>query len=208
MFLIIILIIILIVVAVAPLPRQSAQTPTQSAQTPTPVICKVKGFNASEIQLRPVSPADIPYISQICTDPKLIRYYTLRGEPWSAERVRDYVKYSGDSTIVTKTGEFVGIIGYGVDGCGSSNDDKINSSDKFIHIIIAPDYHGCGVATHAYSKLLAMFWRDADDMHIFAKIHPDNIPSIKLHEKMGFKKTDVSGEYLIYKLNRPSDSKL
>jgi RimJ/RimL family protein N-acetyltransferase len=170
-----------------------------------PQIRKIDNFNPTKIQLQPITVSDASHIYQICGDAENAKYYAINHTPWNAKRVYSYIDSAAgkinERKIVSEFGDFIGIVGY--------NPDYIDTSKNFIHIIIAPAYHHSGVATHAYSKLLKVYFKDSKNDNIYSKIHKDNTPSIKLHEKIGFEYKGVeqnNAEYCIYMLSRNSFS--
>lgn len=158
----------------------SLSTPA-SQHSQIAVIRKINNFQPSRIKLLPITTRDAPFIYQICSDPTTAKYYALNGTPWTTSRVQSHVKRAANKInerkIVTEFGDFIGIIGYNVECIGQN---------KFIHIIIAPAYHNCGVATHAYVKMIKLYFENNSDDYLFARVHKDNTASIKLHKKMGF----------------------
>jgi RimJ/RimL family protein N-acetyltransferase len=200
MILAVLLVLVLIIVVLRPLHTSDT---VQIIQIPQ--IRKIDNFNPTKIQLQPITISDAPYIYQICGDVKNAKYYTINHRPWTAERVYDYIDSAvgkiNERKIVSEFGDFIGITGY--------NPDYIDTSKNFIHIIIAPAYHRSGVATHAYSKLLKLYFENSNNNIIYSRIHKDNIPSIKLHEKIGFEYKSAkqnNDDYRIYMLARSSFS--
>ena len=76
---------------------------------------------------------------------------------------------------------------------------KINWEQKIAHTSILiepnPEFRGKGYGTESF-KLLIDLAKDLGLKTLISKIHEENIPSIKLHEKVGFKK-DLKGKYIL-----------
>ena len=71
---------------------------------------------------------------------------------------------------------------------------------------IWPEYQGRGYATEAARMLLQYAFSELDQPHVISLIHPDNIPSRKVAEKLGERvegETEVMGmPVLIYGIDR------
>lgn len=66
-------------------------------------------------------------------------------------------------------------------------------------IITSPKYHGTGVTSEMERWVLNSLPKD-EFKTITAKVKLDNIRSIKYHEKIGYKETYRSNEFIYYKL--------
>ena len=66
-------------------------------------------------------------------------------------------------------------------------------------IITSPKYHGTGITSEMEKWVLDSLPKD-EFKTITAKVKLDNIRSIKYHEKIGYKETYRSNEFIYYKL--------
>jgi RimJ/RimL family protein N-acetyltransferase len=76
--------------------------------------------------------------------------------------------------------------------------DKINWEKKSAHtsILISPDeeLRGKGYGTEAF-KLLVELAKNLNLNLLISKVKEENLPSIKIHEKLGFNKNETKGNY-------------
>jgi RimJ/RimL family protein N-acetyltransferase len=102
--------------------------------------------------------------------------------------------------IFTKdTDEFIGLTGYYKKFLFKNNKPLIKLKKKYtINIILDKQYQGHGYAFEVSKYFIDHFYTNKD---IYSGIYKDNLPSIKLRKKLGFKlKYDFDDViYLVYK---------
>ncbi len=161
--------------------------------------------------IRPFTLEDQDSIYQVMKDKEMSEY--TPGEPWeSIEDAEEFIKqalwlYELDHYTFRHffaiTGRLSGeIIGFcGVGGIG------YDRGENEIFYSIGKAYWGKGYATEAASVLLKYAFEQLGLYHIIGVVHPDNIASRKVMEKIGLKKAGVisglpaehdffNGEYL------------
>jgi RimJ/RimL family protein N-acetyltransferase len=181
------------------------------------------------IVLKPIKPSDHIHVRELTSDVDVVKYYTMDGEPWTRSRTRDYMARAmhGYEYSIHYGGEFAGIIGImddravidtgintGVGDDGGEVDDNGDGGGKtcgktcgktrgkFIHICLSKKFWGKGIASTAIALITSQYARDHGRYiaPIYAKIHPDNTASIRVHEKNGFELVAVDNN-LIYAKN-------
>lgn len=124
-------------------------------------------------------------VSALLSNSDVAKYYTVDTLPWSQTRLREYMRCGCDINAREYTinidGKFAGIAGITYDSV-TTNDGKKISGD-FIHIAVSPEYQGKGIATKTIGALRTNLCADSV---LYSKIHPDNIASLRAHEKNGF----------------------
>jgi RimJ/RimL family protein N-acetyltransferase len=184
---------------------------------------RINGANANpiiqrdNIVLKPIKPSDHIHVRELTSDVDVVKYYTMDGEPWTRSRTRDYMARAmhGYEYSIHYGGEFAGIIGImddravidtgintGVGDDGGEVDDGVKTRGKFIHICLSKKFWGKGIASTAIALITSQYARDHGRYiaPIYAKIHPDNTASIRVHEKNGFELVAVD-DNLIYAKN-------
>lgn len=97
-------------------------------------------------------------------------------KPW----LGDEYKWMGAAVVLTETGKMIGDIGFRY---RDKTSQIIEIGYKFNR-----HYHGRGYALEAMQALLDLIKRDWPVHKFVAYADPDNIPSIKLMEKLGMEK--------------------
>jgi RimJ/RimL family protein N-acetyltransferase len=70
-----------------------------------------------------------------------------------------------------------------------------------VSIFVFHKYRGLGVGQQGLEMTIASFRKDFEYTPIFARVHMDNLASIKLFQKSGFKMESKLGEFHNYKLS-------
>lgn len=132
------------------------------------------------INLRKANEADIEFLFHLRNNPDVFKYFkTPKEVEW-----KEHVKWI-TPVLEGKTNKELYIIG---DRVGQIRfDDK-----KEVSISISKDYQGKGFGSIALEKALEIY------PHLIAEIHKDNVASIRLFEKFGFKQKGIEDPFLIY----------
>ena len=134
--------------------------------------------------------ADLAACQRLWSDATVVRY--LGGRAFSQEEVwMRLLRYAGGWAqlgfgfwlVETKDGRFVGEVGF--------HELHRDTEPSFAGIpevgwILAPEWHGKGVAGEAMTAALAWGDRHIDHPRFACIIHPENAPSIRLGERLGF----------------------
>lgn len=157
-------------------------------------------FKTERLVVRQFQPADIDVFAALCADPQVMRYVgdgtTLpRSEVarWIQVCQERYERRGyGTSAVFEKaTGDFIGY-------CGVVRPSG-NDFDELIYVYHVQSW-GKGYATEASRAMLAYVFEKSTLDKIYATIHPDNGPSIKVADKLGMKfekqELDTDGTYI------------
>ncbi|MEX1013438.1 MAG: GNAT family N-acetyltransferase [Waddliaceae bacterium] len=144
-------------------------------------------LETSRLIIRRYVTSDIDHLHRIFSDPIAMRYYpkpfTLEeSRNWLTRFISDFDLYGmAHCCCFLKTGEFVGT-------CGLIYRPNFEGQDEVeIGYLFLPAYWGKGLATEA-----AMAFRDyalgsLAKKRVISLIRPENIPSIKVAERLGFR---------------------
>ena len=166
-------------------------------------------FETERLLVRHFTHADLDDFAALCADPVTMRYMG-DGSTLDREMVAHWIdvcqtKYAqrgyGTSAVIEKaTGQFIGY-------CGVVRAPD-NDFDEIIYAFI-PSAWGKGYATEVSAAMLRYVFANFNLVdEIYATIHPDNAPSIKVAGKLGmqYQKTveyedgDKSAFYVIQRL--------
>ena len=154
----------------------------------------VNVLQTPRLQLRPFTVADAPAMLRLGADPAVMRY--IGSAPMQAEAealaylqshpLRDYQR-TGFGRLAIVLPESDEIIGF----CGLKWVDEINGFDLGYRLL--PLYWGQGLAVEAGLAVLADACRRSiccpqgqRQKQIFGLVHPENLGSIRVLEKLGF----------------------
>lgn len=158
--------------------------------------------------LRMFRESDFAEYAEICADPEITRF--TFGKPlkkWEAWRHMAYLighwELRGHGYFAAEekaTGRLIGRIGF---------TDMATWPGFELGWTIATEFQGRGLATEGARRLLRYAFEELDKPHVISLVHPDNIASRRVAEKLGEK---IEGEAdlfdfpaLIYGIDRPSD---
>jgi len=144
-------------------------------------------FETERLLVRHFRPADLKDFAALCADPRVMRYVgdgsllpRSEVERWIEVCQHKYADRGyGTSAVFEKaTGRFVGYCGV-VRAPG-------NDFDELIYVFHV-DAWGSGYATEAATAMIGHVFAHSSLDRIYATIDPDNAPSIKVAEKLGFR---------------------
>jgi ribosomal-protein-alanine N-acetyltransferase len=149
---------------------------------PHPVLCTAR------LRLRQFRAEDADVMHDCFTDPEAMRFWnhpvhTRRIE--SERAVRNYIDctpsyYRFWAVADAKTDACLGLVNY--------HDGHIRSKRVAIGYIIHPARQRQGLATEAVSSMLGYCFDQLGLHRVQAFIHPDNVASCRLVEKLGFRR--------------------
>lgn len=144
-------------------------------------------LETERLRLRAVTLGDAPAIFQIMGDPRVIRYFGCLPMPTledALERARGFAADFRDQAgirwaiVLRNSGRFVGT-------CGYWRLIKAHWRAE-IGYELAPEYWGQGIMTEALTSVLRFGFGVLGLHSIEAQIHPSNIGSRRVLEKLGF----------------------
>ncbi len=143
-------------------------------------------FETDRLIVRQFTPRDAAALAAVCADPQVMRYVG-DGNPLSRAEVEQWIaicrqKYAergyGAAAVIEKTtNRLIGYCGV-IRAPGNDFDELIYGFDRTAW--------GQGYATEAGRAMIAYVFERSTLDRIYATIHPDNQPSIKVVEKLGF----------------------
>lgn len=143
------------------------------------------------VYLRAFEPDDYVLLHKWRNDEEIGHYFsgtfrftsTLNEKKWLEEKIFD--KNNVNCAICIKeTNEFIGCIFL-------NNIDYLNRSAHCPTFIGAKEHWNKGYATDARVLMLKYAFYDIGLERVWANVHEDNIGSLKMHEKCGYKKEGV-----------------
>lgn len=141
-------------------------------------------FENSEIKLRKVTKNDIKKIYEWRNHPEVRKWMFNSKEISWKEHVRFWEEYLKDNN------KYAFIIVNRNDECGIVRIEKIRDDIYEVGIIVAPSFQGRGIGTKALKKVLNMF----KNKKFIAKVKPENIASVCLFTKLGFRESFIQFE--------------
>lgn len=180
------------------------------------MIDKTIRIETERLMMRPFTLEDRDSIYNIMKDTDMYKY--TPDEPWkSVEIAEEFINlalrlYDSEhhtfrhffAVTVKESGEIIGFCGVG----GIAYDRTQNE----VFYSIGKDYWGKGYATEAAKAMLKYAFHELELAKVIAAVHPNNIASNRVLEKIGLKRTGIitglpeehaffDGEYL-YSLNK------
>lgn len=141
--------------------------------------------------IRPVLPEDIEAIFAYRSDPDINRFLTHRPKTFDevAERIAVQPKLINEPNtwfqlvlIERESGTLIGDIGlHFLEAKGTKQQVELGYT-------LRKESHGKGLATEALKAVINYLFHDLDKHRIVASIDPENEPSLKLVERLGFRK--------------------
>ena len=163
-------------------------------------------LETERLVLRNYRLADFEDHYRLHSDPTIMRYLIggkpmTRFEAWRHMAFLvghwELLGYGYFAVEEKSTGRFVGRIGY-------TNPEGWPGFE--VGWTLLPEFHGRGYATEGGRFLLSYAFNEMGRDHVISVIHPDNMPSIRVAERLGEKKegqTEVDGTtMLIYGIDR------
>lgn len=157
-------------------------------------------FNTERLVVQQFKPDDLDVFAALCADSQVMRFVG-DGTTLPRSEVERWIKvcqeryqrrgYGTSAVFEKSTGDFVGY-------CGVVRPSG-NTFDELTYVYRAPSW-GKGYATEAGRAMLAYVFEKSALAKIYATIHPDNEPSIRVADKLGMRfakeKRDIDGTYI------------
>lgn len=159
----------------------------------TDVSSVVPVIETARLRLRAHQAGDHAACLAIWSDPEVVRY--IGGRPFTSEEVwKRLLQYRGLWNLLgygywaveeVSSGRYIGDIGFA---------DFRREMEPSLHgmlefgWVLAPQAHGQGYATEAVNAAVAWGRQHLDHLRAVCIISPDNLPSIRVAEKAGFKR--------------------
>ena len=148
-----------------------------------------------DIALRPFTEADVPAITAACQDPEIPRWTSVPS-PYSEDDARSFVAEPGDhrafAVVDASTDALLGSVGFWLEGHDRAGFGYWTSKEA----------RGCGVATRALRLLTRWAVREHDLARLQLMVEPANAASIRVAEKVGFRREGLLRSYLELKGTR------
>jgi [ribosomal protein S5]-alanine N-acetyltransferase len=132
-----------------------------------------------DVALRTLVEADAPALAAAARDP-LVPYYTSVPENYTLEHAREFIARGGNNFAIVdaETDEILGVIGFVLMDHGRGH----------FGYWVGKDARGRGVATRAL-RLLARWAAEEHDLaRLQLIVEPENLASIRVAEKAGFRR--------------------
>jgi RimJ/RimL family protein N-acetyltransferase len=144
-------------------------------------------LTAGRVRVRPLAPADAPFIVDLLNDPAFIRNIGDRGVRTdedargylSAGPLASYERHGFGLSAVELTGG-----GAPIGICGLLHRDELPAPD--LGFAFLPAFRSRGLAYEAAAAVKADAHARLGFATLFAIVNPDNAPSIRLLERLGF----------------------
>ena len=151
-----------------------------------------------ELTLRPFTLDDVPAITRACQDPEIQHWIPAIPRPYTEEHARAFVT-AGHSThefAVTHNGVLVGSIGMRTNDFGTGH----------IGYWCAPDARGRGLTPRALRLICRFGFEELELGRLELVTDPDNRPSQRVAEKVGFRREGVLRSHVLHPDGRRRDS--
>lgn len=147
-------------------------------------------LETARLRLRPIGPADAEALHQVLADPRVMRWWSSPPHREPAE-TRDYLTYTPAldgmrSWAITRPPEDVAI--------GWVTVIAKRPGVAEIGYLLAPEHWGGGIAGEAVRRVIDHLFAVDGLRRIFADADPENWPSRKLLEALGFTREGVLRE--------------
>ena len=159
-------------------------------------------LETERLYLRELVLEDVDALSLVLSDPESMKYYP---DPYNREKVKSWIQRNIDNyrtynhglwAVVLKDGDiFIG-------DCGITMQNIDNEVLPEIGFHIIKDYWNKGYATEALTCLIEWALHSHSVDKIVAECLEDNIPSIKVLEKLNMTKTGKVNDMLYWQLDK------
>jgi [ribosomal protein S5]-alanine N-acetyltransferase len=165
--------------------------------SPRRIELPVEGLSDGTVRLRLLAESDVPAVADACNDPEIARFTTIPS-PYSARHAREWIRQANRGlrsgtdlqavVVNASTGELLGAVG-------------LNGIDPATRRCAAgywvtADARGRGVATRSLRLLCAHAFAELGIERIEAWIDPDNLPSLKVAERVGFSREGLLRSFM------------
>jgi RimJ/RimL family protein N-acetyltransferase len=146
-----------------------------------------------DIALRPLAEEDVPAIVEACRDPEIPRRTSVP-EGLTARQAEEFVAEAGDvyAIVDADTDELLGTIGFHIPEHGRGN----------FGYWVRKEARGRGVATRALVLLCRWAARERGLGRLQLIVEPDNLASIRVAERAGFRREGRLRDYIELKGSR------
>jgi RimJ/RimL family protein N-acetyltransferase len=148
-----------------------------------------------EIALRPFTEADVPAIVEACQDPEIPRWTSVPA-PYTEADARDFVAGPPDvhtfAVVDATTDELLGSVGFAL----------IGEARAHFGYWVSREARGRGVATLALGLVAARAIREHRLARLQLIVEPENVASIRVAEKAGFRREALLRSYIELKGRR------
>lgn len=165
-------------------------------------------LETARLRLRPHTPGDAPFMVRLNADPACIRYTGDRAFPHPSEALA-VVAALRSQWADRRMGRFLveeRQTGERVGWCGLKWHADTGDADLGYRFL--QDRWGRGYATEASRACIGYAWGPLDLDHLVARAMPENIASVRVLEKLGFRFTgpEVDGGLAVhaFRLDRPA----
>lgn len=164
-------------------------------------------IESKRLLLRPIRPGDSEALFKYRSNAAVNQYQGWI--PKSIQDARDFISHQISpeinlpgtwfqwAIINKETDELIGDL-----GCHFL---KSNAFQVELGCTLDIDFQGKGFAAEALSSLIDYLFRNLNKQQLFASIDPQNIKSIRLFERLGFRKQDQSTENMVAGTEYPDD---
>jgi RimJ/RimL family protein N-acetyltransferase len=138
------------------------------------------------LRFREMGPADLDAMAALLGDPEVMRFYPApktrdEAADWIAWNQRNYAEHGHGLWIVeTHEGEFLG-------DCGLTYQPVNGRTELEVGYQVRADLQGRGYATEAAAACRDLARDTLDAELLVAIIHPDNVPSQRVAQKIGMR---------------------
>ncbi len=151
-------------------------------------------LETSRLLLRELEASDLPVVTDLLTDPGVMRYWP---RPYTPEECAAWIerhraRYAADGcgywlAVERETGEPVG-------QAGILMTDVEGTCEAALGYILARRFWGRGYATEASEGCLRFAFERLGSGRVVALVRPENLPSIRVAERLGM----IPGRHVIF----------
>lgn len=149
-------------------------------------------LHTENLTLRRLVSDDIESFVRFMTDENAVRYMPFPPEQKTREGASSMIEWVMGS-YDTKNAVFVMAITRKGDDAyiGSTGANSVEDSDaiEFFYTLL-PEYWGQGYGTEAARRIVRYLFEEVNAPRVVANVFPDNIPSVRVLEKLGFQRTE------------------
>ena len=151
-------------------------------------------LETKRLLLREMKPDDFQALFLVFGDPETMWHYPYT---FNGQHVKDWIernmnRYRKDgfglwAVCLKETGELIGRAG--VESKEEWPEDTVEMG-----YVIGRNHQRMGYATELCEAILQYAFENLEKTRVICRVHPDNIASVRLMERLGFTKIDIGGE--------------